>query len=108
MAGHGCPPRAVHARAHRVAKTVNCVGRSAALDWQHSEHPADRDAPESTHGAAMRHDEPSETPTFGELLRRHRRARELTQEALAERAGVSARAVSDLERGARAHPYRET
>ena len=33
---------------------------------------------------------------------------ELTQEALAERAGVSARAISDLERGARTHPYRET
>ena len=32
----------------------------------------------------------------------------LTQEALAERAGVSVRAISDLERGARSHPYRET
>jgi predicted ATPase/DNA-binding XRE family transcriptional regulator len=50
----------------------------------------------------------SDAPTFGDLLRRHRRARDLTQEALAERAGVSVRAVSDLERGARAHPYRET
>ena len=47
-------------------------------------------------------------PTFGDLLRRHRRARDLTQEALAERAGVSVRAISDLERGARTHPYRET
>jgi predicted ATPase/DNA-binding XRE family transcriptional regulator len=56
----------------------------------------------------MRHDEPSETPPFGDLLRCHRRACDLTQEALAERAGVSARAISDLERGARSHPYRET
>ena len=56
----------------------------------------------------MRHDEPSDAPTFGDLLRRHRRARDLTQEALAERAGVSVRAISDLERGARTHPYRET
>jgi predicted ATPase/transcriptional regulator with XRE-family HTH domain len=35
---------------------------------------------------------------FGELLRRRRLAAGLTQEALAERAGISARAVSDLER----------
>src|SRR2546421_158241 len=40
---------------------------------------------------------------FGALLRRHRLDAGLTQEALAERAGISARAVSDLERhGARA------
>src|SRR5207245_2667638 len=35
--------------------------------------------------------------TFGVLLRRHRVAAGLTQEALAERAGVSVRALSDLE-----------
>jgi predicted ATPase/DNA-binding XRE family transcriptional regulator len=40
--------------------------------------------------------------SFGALLRRLRLAAGLTQEALAERAGVSARAVSDLER----HPDR--
>jgi predicted ATPase/DNA-binding XRE family transcriptional regulator len=39
---------------------------------------------------------------FGALLRRHRLAAGLTQEALAERAGISARAISDLER----HPDR--
>jgi transcriptional regulator with XRE-family HTH domain len=38
-------------------------------------------------------------PRFGELLKRYRLAAGLTQEALAERAGLSARAVSDLERG---------
>ncbi len=37
--------------------------------------------------------------SFGALLRRYRRATELTQEALAERAGVSARNVQNLERG---------
>ncbi len=42
---------------------------------------------------------------FGALLRRHRRAAGLTQEALAERAGLSARAVSDLERGVHRRPY---
>jgi predicted ATPase/transcriptional regulator with XRE-family HTH domain len=37
-------------------------------------------------------------PSFGELLRQRRLAAGLTQEALAERAGISAKAVSDLER----------
>jgi transcriptional regulator with XRE-family HTH domain len=43
----------------------------------------------------------SETTTngFGALLKRHRLAAGITQEGLAERAGISARAVSDLERG---------
>ena len=45
---------------------------------------------------------------FGSLLKRHRIAAELTQEELAERARLSARAVSDLERGARRNPYRDT
>src|SRR5262245_7392368 len=40
--------------------------------------------------------------TFGARLKRHRLAAGLTQERLAQRAGMSARAVSDLERdGAR-------
>ena len=38
------------------------------------------------------------TGGFGALLRHHRLAAGLTQEALAERAGLSAKAVSDLER----------
>ena len=46
--------------------------------------------------------------TFGDLLRSHRFAAGLTQEALAERAGLSRRGISDLERGARTHPHRET
>src|SRR6478672_13464061 len=36
---------------------------------------------------------------FGSLLKRYRRAAGLTHERLAERAGLSARAISDLERG---------
>jgi predicted ATPase/DNA-binding XRE family transcriptional regulator len=46
--------------------------------------------------------------TFGEMLRQRRVAAGLTQEELAERAGLSRRGISDLERGARTHPYRET
>jgi predicted ATPase/transcriptional regulator with XRE-family HTH domain len=45
---------------------------------------------------------------FGDLLRSYRLAAGLTQEGLADRARVSPRAISDLERGARQHPWRET
>src|SRR5918995_3348028 len=46
--------------------------------------------------------------TFGDLLRRHRLTANLTQGTLAERAGLSIRGISDLERGERAIPYRQT
>ena len=49
-----------------------------------------------------------DTETFADLLRKHRLARNWTQEALAERAGLSTRGISDLERGVRTQPYRET
>ncbi|MDF3041298.1 MAG: hypothetical protein K0Q71_4004, partial [Thermomicrobiales bacterium] len=49
---------------------------------------------------------PSST-TFGALLRQHRLRAALTQEALAERAGVSTRGIQDLERD-RAFPRAET
>jgi predicted ATPase/transcriptional regulator with XRE-family HTH domain len=45
--------------------------------------------------------------TFGALLRQHRLRAALTQEALAERAGVSTRGIQDLERD-RAFPRAET
>jgi tetratricopeptide (TPR) repeat protein/transcriptional regulator with XRE-family HTH domain len=45
---------------------------------------------------------------FGDLLRRYRQAAALSQEELAERARMSARAVSDLERGLARTPRRET
>lgn len=51
---------------------------------------------------------PAADRAFGPLLRRLRRAVGLTQEELAARATVSARAVSDLERGLSARPQRET
>jgi transcriptional regulator with XRE-family HTH domain len=47
-------------------------------------------------------------PSFGELLCRYRIAAGLSQENLAERAGLSAHGISDLERGARRHPYPDT
>ena len=48
------------------------------------------------------------TLTFGALLRRYRTAAGLSQEALAERATLSARAISDLERGLKQAPRRDT
>jgi predicted ATPase/transcriptional regulator with XRE-family HTH domain len=48
------------------------------------------------------------TTSFGDLLRRLRVAAGLTQEELAERAGLSRRGITDLERGARRTPHRET
>src|SRR5256714_764564 len=45
---------------------------------------------------------------FGDLLRRHRLEAGLTQEELAAQAGLSVRGLSDLERGARLAPRRET
>jgi len=45
---------------------------------------------------------------FGELLRAHRVAAGLTQEALAASANLSVRGIADLERGTRRYPYVET
>lgn len=45
---------------------------------------------------------------FGALLRRYRTLAGFTQESLAERAGISTRAVSDLERGVNHAPRAET
>src|SRR4051812_16505335 len=45
---------------------------------------------------------------FGSLLRRYRVGAGLTQEALAERAGISTRGVSDLERGIHGLPRKDT
>src|SRR6266511_3305538 len=46
--------------------------------------------------------------SFGALLRGYRISAGLTQEALADRAGLSARGIADLERGARRFPHFHT
>lgn len=46
--------------------------------------------------------------SFGALLREYRDRAGLTQEALAERAGLSPDAIGLLERGERRHPQRHT
>jgi len=45
---------------------------------------------------------------FGDLLKRHRLAAELTQQELARAAGISTRAISDLERGINQTPRKDT
>ena len=49
-----------------------------------------------------------DAPPFARLLRQHRLGRGLTQEELAERARLSARAISDLERGLKRAPRAST
>jgi pimeloyl-ACP methyl ester carboxylesterase/transcriptional regulator with XRE-family HTH domain len=56
----------------------------------------------------MTSDGPGEPISFGALLKRYRLSAGLTHERLAERASVSARAISDLERGVSRVPRRET
>ncbi|MCA1729377.1 MAG: tetratricopeptide repeat protein, partial [Actinobacteria bacterium] len=55
-------------------------------------------------GTTQRHG----SPTFGAYLRRLREAAGLTQEGLASRSGLSAKAISMLERGERKRPYPHT
>src|SRR5689334_6040130 len=50
----------------------------------------------------------SEPSSFGILLRQHRLAAGMSQEKLAEQAGLSRRGIADLERGARRLPHPET
>src|SRR5262249_59547647 len=52
--------------------------------------------------------EGTQRETFGSLLRRHRRAAGLTQQELAERAGISEDTISNIERGVPHVPRRET
>jgi transcriptional regulator with XRE-family HTH domain len=50
----------------------------------------------------------STASTFGRVLRGYRLAAGFTQAALAERAGISERAISDLERGVKQQPHQDT
>jgi predicted ATPase/DNA-binding XRE family transcriptional regulator len=54
------------------------------------------------------HDDRGKDPNFGALLRRYREAVGWSQEELAECAGLSAKAISALERGERRRPYPAT
>lgn len=56
----------------------------------------------------MVHKAPAQALPVGVLLKRFRRAANLTQEELAERSGVSARTISDMERGLMRRARQET
>ena len=58
--------------------------------------------------ARTNHAANAESPSFAVLLRRYRIAAGLSQEELAERAGLSRRGISDLERGQRRRPHLAT
>ncbi|HEY7346865.1 MAG TPA: tetratricopeptide repeat protein [Ktedonobacterales bacterium] len=64
---------------------------------------ADEKAPRQENNAVN-----ADEPSFGASLKQYRLAAGLTQEALAERAGLSARAISDLERGVNRIPRQDT
>src|SRR5579871_3725018 len=59
-------------------------------------------------GLARAMQQQGEGRSFGSLLRSYRTNAGLTQEELAERAGLSRRGIADLERGARRAPYAHT
>src|SRR5215213_4284847 len=72
--------------ARHLRRTVE-YGESARYDWG--------DSTQSDYWSQGNDCMAAETTGFGALLRRLRLAAGLTQESLAERAGVSAKAVSD-------------
>src|SRR5260221_1045850 len=60
------------------------------------------------HSAGFGRGMSGEPAAFGTRLRSQRLAAGVTQEQLAERAGLSVRGIQDLERGARRVPHAET
>src|SRR5712691_1480260 len=94
------------ARAHA---TVGAVGRLCAI---HANRPRKTSAwsgeSDALPSARLRTPPMGDESTFADLLRRHRAAAGLTQQELAERAGLSLRGLSDIERGLRRAPHRDT
>jgi len=85
---------------HNVCVSPRMTHAIAAREWY---------APERWPNDAVREEwRVSTQRSFGEVLRRFRVSAGLTQEALAERAGLSARGLSDLERGSRRSPHPDT
>ena len=90
------------ARVEGLTAYVEPVAAAAALRASGASGPAEAGAGREQDMAMVR------PPAFGELLKAHRLAANLTQEALAERARLSVRAISDLERGLHRTPQKET
>src|SRR5215210_2305604 len=68
----------------------------------------DREGTEDRPKPTVRGVKKGNVATFGTILRELREAGGLTQEELASRAGLTAKAVSALERGERKRPYPHT
>src|SRR5919199_2505481 len=68
----------------------------------------DREGAEDRPKPTVRSVKKAHVATFGTVLRELREAGGLTQEELASRAGLTAKAVSALERGERKRPYPHT
>jgi predicted ATPase/transcriptional regulator with XRE-family HTH domain len=105
------------ATVRRLVEALNLdqAERAALLTSAHAALNADTPTATSSGGGAettgqLVGPQPTETTTesVAELLRRYRLNAGLTQNALADRAGISGRAVSDLERGMRRFPYPDT
>ena len=79
--------------------------RAGNLSGMEREGVEDRPNPAVRSANEGHHDAPS---LFGAKLKQLRRAARLTQEELASRAGLTAKAVSALERGERRRPYPHT
>ena len=90
------------ARVEGLTAYVEPVAEAAALRASGASGPAEAGAGREQDVATV------QPPTFGELLKAHRLAANLTQEALAERARISVRAISDLERGLHRTPQKDT
>jgi predicted ATPase/DNA-binding XRE family transcriptional regulator len=85
----------------RLCADVLPWGKSGGRGVEHGAHQEPRDGRIDTDPVSAR-------PRFGLLLKRHRLSAGLSQEALAERAGVSWRTISDLERGVKQGPRGST
>lgn len=102
-----------HRGSCRSSLLVVSLCLSAALDHEHRPLNDPLSGSErACYHAGEQEDDPDVTgtqdETFGTLLRRYREAAGFTQEDLAQTAGLSANAVSQLERGLRRRPYPHT
>ena len=102
-------PRRTHALGHAIGRGVGYWrGSSDTVSGATLQREPELEHRSPARGAPCRQTSAPIPPHFGELLRRLRVVAGLTQEALAERAGLSARGLSDLERGVRAAPRKDT
>src|SRR5262245_51768841 len=106
ITAHAAPGLSICLTPNWIALSLSEFTHAPHTGWTRNEHAV---------GARMRYYDRSseragtmgsaEAGSYRVLLRRHRLAAGLTQEELAERAGLSVRGVQDLERGLRRTPH---